>query len=160
MKTIEIIIQVVSGIIFLCTILVGCKENPIILQRFENQDNIEVKVSYIDQGAFGSYVEISLRKENHPSEVLFLRSEDAKPVVDSVKNNIVYIHYDRFPSIDSILNPEKVLLGESLFNDSCGRVFIVDYQQYKKIKVQKSVYGKMWYKSCFRGKKERNERYR
>lgn len=117
MKTIGIITRDVSILFFSCILLIGCKKKTPILQHFITQDGIEVTTEYVDQGAYGSYVEVSLEKDGLPPEVIFLRSEDAKPMVDSLVDNIIYIHYDGYPSKDSILQPQRVLLGESLFNN-------------------------------------------
>lgn len=114
MKIKGIIIAVVSCVL-LCIIFIGCGENKTKLQQFTTSDNIDVLVEYTDQGAYGSYVKISLSGDSI-DENFFLRSEDVIPSVDSVVNNTIYIHYEKFPSNDSILNPQLVLLGESLFH--------------------------------------------
>lgn len=107
-------INAVVNSILLCIMFIGCRENKARLQQFTTPENIKVLVEYTDQGAYGSHVTLSLSGDS-TKETFILRSEDAIPSIDSIVNKTIYIHYEGFPSKDSILNPQLVLLGESLF---------------------------------------------
>ena len=75
-------------------------------------DSGYAEMLFIDQGAWGSYVELKIYDfDMKLMESIFMRSEDAIPSLDSIKGKDVYISYQNFPSNDSILEHDRCVLG-------------------------------------------------
>lgn len=80
-------------------------------------DSGYAEMLFIDQGAWGSYVELKIYDFDMKLMVsIFMRSEDAIPSFDSIKGKDVYINYQNLPSNDSILGHDRCVLGESLWS--------------------------------------------
>ncbi|MFG6425835.1 MAG: hypothetical protein K1W14_05505 [Muribaculaceae bacterium] len=71
---------------------------------------------YEKQGAFGTSATLEIYNETGAiDEKIGLRSEDVKPQLDSIVGKDVYVSYQDFPSADTILKFEKVVLRDALF---------------------------------------------
>lgn len=77
-------------------------------------DSGYAEMLFIDQGAWGSYVELKIYDfDMKLMESIFMRSEDAIPSLDSIKGKDVYISCQNLPSNDS---HDRCVLGESLWS--------------------------------------------
>lgn len=89
------------------------------IQEFIGKHEI-VTLSGVDQGAFGTDVQLRICDVNQEFklEEISLRAEDHIPVIDSVYQQTVFIHYEfASPSDSAVLLPFKsVVLGEALLD--------------------------------------------
>ena len=75
-----------------------------------------IDLFYKEQGAFGSSAILRVCDEiGIIEEEIGLRSEDVKPQFDSIVGKDIYISYKDFPSTDTILKYENIVLGDALF---------------------------------------------
>lgn len=80
-----------------------------------------MRLTYIDQGALGGYVKLRIcDKRNILVEEVSMRGEDYYPIIDSVKDENVSLHYE-MPTSQIVgevttLNKQNVFLGETLLN--------------------------------------------
>ena len=116
----KIISVIIGGAIGIClAISLICifdsKDSSPRLLSMSKFDSGYAEMLFIDQGAWGSYVELKIYDYDMKlMESIFMRSEDTTPSLDSIIGKDVYISYQNLPGNDSILEHERCLLGESL----------------------------------------------
>lgn len=82
-----------------------------------NFDGGQAELVVVEQGKFGSYADLRIyNSEAEHIESISIRAEDSLPSLDSIIGKDVYVSYRTFPSSDSILSYDRVMLGESLLD--------------------------------------------
>ena len=114
--------MIIGGAISICLVIsliciFDSKDSSPHRLSMSKYDSGYAEMLFIDQGAWGSYVELKIYDfDMKLMESIFMRSEDAIPSLDSIKGKDVYISYQNLPSNDSILGHDRCVLGESLWS--------------------------------------------
>jgi len=94
--------------------LASTRPLPPPVQEYLN-GHVSAKLYFEDQGAWGSCVMLEISGlDESAEETISIRAEDSMPVLDSIVSKDVYISYRDFPSKDTNLQIQQVLLGDAL----------------------------------------------
>lgn len=98
-RWLKVICVIIGGAISICLVIsliciFDSKDSSPHRLSMSKYDSGYAEMLFIDQGAWGSYVELKIYDfDMKLMESIFMRSEDAIPSLDSIKGKDVYISY-------------------------------------------------------------------